>query len=94
MTRKKTIHVRELLQEANRLLALDDNHVVNDSFRQGVTSLLLTFLTKTNNYNGFNYVHWIKQGHQDWVNAGQPEGEEKEQYFGNQTRREYFMMPG
>ena len=55
----KKFDVKMLLDEANRLLALEDNSIVNAHWRTGVTALLEYVLHETNNYHGFDYRGFV-----------------------------------
>lgn len=83
---RKTIEVKALKEEANRLLALPDH---SDDFRKGIMIMIERILMDSNCYNGFNYLGWAKEGGYDrWVADGQPQ--DTTPYLGNETRRFYY----
>lgn len=88
MSRKrKTIKVNELLARANRLLRVSPPEATD--FRKGVALLLEFALHETGNYEGFNYVEWMKEGgYQRWCAAGSPP--DPTPFLGDKTRRHYF----
>lgn len=57
---RKTIPVRPLVEQANKLLALPDAHGtvvdLNADFRRGVISMIEKVLFDSGNYNGFTYL--------------------------------------
>ena len=88
---RKKMPVQEIIEEANRLLALQDNKTVNADFRRGVAALTEQILFASKNYAGFNYVAWTDEGgHEAWKAAGEPGFPEKERFLGDPTRRFYY----
>ena len=58
--------------------------------RKAVSELLSCILLKTDQYRGFNYLAWINGGVDIWRADGEPEGPEKEKYFGDQTKIVFY----
>ena len=58
--------------------------------RQMLQHFVSQLLMKANCYGGFNYLYWTKQGCQEWINCGSPEGKDKDFFMygpsGDQTR--------
>ena len=52
-TRRKTIHVAEIVSSANQFLALSKDEQVGE--RQGIIALVESVLHRTNTYAGFSY---------------------------------------
>lgn len=90
---RKTIDVQTVLDKANRLLALPPSASHTPEWRKGVASLLEAVLMNTETYAGFNYLEWVNGGCTRWRENGEPGFPEKEQYFGDQTRRVYYSTP-
>lgn len=65
MAKRKTIEVREILELANRGLALRHNQLTpvlrdctpEQAYRMGLASLLTQILSRTGYYNGFGYTN-------------------------------------
>ena len=57
MKARKTIEVSELVDMANKLLALNQNDIITTDFKEGVCSMLEKALLKTNSYNGFMFLN-------------------------------------
>ncbi len=86
---KKMTAVVDIVNEANRLMALPDSQYNDDGFRRGVAALVEHVLHQTGNYAGFQYADWHNGGCRRWQEDGRPEGN-KDAYLGNETRRIYF----
>lgn len=60
MAKRKTVSVRAVVEQANKLLALPDTHGtthdLNADFRKGVISMVERVLHDTGNYRGFHYL--------------------------------------
>jgi hypothetical protein len=79
---RKTIEVATALKMANTQLARKD---VSIESRQAIAGFIEALLFEANEYNGFNYVYWSKEGgHEAWVAADRPDFPEKNAYiYGN-----------
>ena len=86
---RKTIDVNTLREHVNAFLAAE--HTTPEG-RLAVASLLETVLSETGNYEGFNYLYWMKQGADEWREAKLFGGDDLSTYdfLGDQTRRMYF----
>lgn len=90
MSARKTVDVSDLLEIGNKMLRSESGHQTPE-FRKGVAAMMEALLHKAEQYGGFNYNHWCSVGYNAWERDGRPEGEAKEKYFGDQTRRTYYM---
>jgi hypothetical protein len=89
MAARKTFDVASLLAEANRLMALPDNEVVDANFRKGVATMIEGVLHASGNYKGFEWNEWAATGYAAWVADGSTLPVD-EKYFGDKTRKTYF----
>jgi hypothetical protein len=81
---KKTITMKRVLELSN---------IVLESLPEGskdVCLLIETLLHETGNYAGYNNTYWMKQGYEEWVAAGKPEGILKSKFYGPEYKRVYF----
>lgn len=89
-TKRKTIEVSKVLEDANRQLRRTD---LSDETRLAIAMMLERVLFSTGNYKGFNYVAWVDEGGcQRWRADQERAGTEIDNtpYLGNQTRRVYY----
>jgi len=82
MKAKKTIAIRQIIDESNRLLETSENGSVP------LCLLLETILHRTGNYKGYNNVYWLDKGYELWVAAGKPEN--KDAFYGPEFQRRYY----
>ena len=65
------------------------NEVRTDDFRAGIAVMIEFALHSTGNYQGYNFIEWIKEGgYERWVAAGKPD--DKAEFIGNESRRMYY----
>jgi hypothetical protein len=85
---KKTIHVDELKQFANQLLA---NENLSEQEKLGVTHLIEHVLLNTGNYKGFNYLEWLNGGCKQYFIDKESNTEVKPQkYITKEYTRVYY----
>jgi len=75
---RQTTRVKVLLDEANRMLAIDD---LPPAQKQGICDMIEFILHETGNYSGYSYNHWKSGGFKAWCRAGKPEGPEKDKFM-------------
>lgn len=83
----KTLKVSEALEYANKLL---NNPKLSQEFKHGVCTMIEHTLHDTDNYGGFQYTYWAKQGYKEWKEAGEPGFPEKQKYLGLEYDRHYY----
>jgi hypothetical protein len=77
--RRKTIEIETIKRMMNARIA---NPAIDILARKALASMLEAILFEANAYQGFNYIHWTDEGgYRAWVEAGRPEGSEKNQYI-------------
>ena len=96
----KTLKVLDLIIYVNSQLSRTDEYMTSQ-IREGLCVVLEHVLTKTNNYQGFNYLYWIEGGCDEWRKDGQIEthpeknkyiyGEIGSKYNGCQFARKYYI---
>lgn len=89
-TKRKTIEVSKVLEDANRQLRRTD---LSDETRLAIAMMLERVLFATGNYKGFNYVAWVDEGGYRRWHADQERAckeIDNTPYLGNQTRRVYY----
>ena len=74
---RKTIDVEQVKKHANLLLSME----YNDQQKLGIITMLEHILHTTDNYRGFQYNYWKRQGYVEWLKAGGPEGSIKDQFI-------------
>jgi hypothetical protein len=67
MAARKTIKVSLIKEWANELLT---ESTISDETKSGICTTLEEILHETDNYKGFNYVYWLKEGCDKWVADG------------------------
>jgi len=75
---KKTVKVEEIKSRINNLLAREN---LSQNTKSIHCSILESILMDTNNYQGFNHIYWSKQGYEEWMKAGKPGDETKNQFI-------------
>ena len=83
-TRRKTIEIERIKELANKFFRESKDEMMAE--RKALQSFIETILYETNTYYGFNYVHWLEKGFNEWIEAGEPDGKEKYKFFGDETR--------
>ena len=90
MRANKTIKVDIVKAIINEMLELD---FYTPEQKSAMCIFIEGLLMGTGNYHGFQYIHWDKFGHSDWLKAGKPEGVAKDVYLygaGTQFDRYYY----
>ena len=85
-TQRKTIGVKTIQEEINRLLALD---TLSEEKKSVLCHLIEEVLMSTHNYRGFNYIDWINKGYKQWEIDGKPK--DTTPYLGREYSRVYFI---
>lgn len=89
---KRSQQTRTAIEWANKFFAESPDSLAEQ--RKGVQSFLSACLMESNSYRGFNYLYWLAQGCDEWIDAGRPEFPEKERYIygpsGDQTRVVFY----
>jgi hypothetical protein len=78
MARRKTIKVEVIKKKINAFLSFPD---VDQKEKKALCVLLEGVLFDTGNYRGFQHVYWCEKGYQEWVDAGEVEGPEKNKFI-------------
>lgn len=88
MKTRKTIEVQALVDKVNAFMKNSDDSQTGE--RLALHSFLSDILMKTGNYHGYNYLHWLDKGCDDWRAAGEPGFPEKDKFLGDQTRTYFY----
>lgn len=72
---RKTVEVKQIRSMINDKLG---NKNYSQDEKKSLAMFLEDVLHATNNYQGFNWTAWVGGGCQRWVDAGRPEGPEKD----------------
>lgn len=75
---RKTIEVKALKDKINYMLSIP---TLIQEEKRVLCGLLESILMDTNNYHGFNHIYWSTQGYNEWLEAGKPEDETKNQFI-------------
>lgn len=98
MAKKKTFNVQAFKDDINRRLlmayeAKSDSAIYDtQAFCAALCSILESVLAESGNYNGFNYLYWMKVGCDRWNKDGQPDFPKKNEYLygGKEYCRHYY----
>lgn len=85
-TSRKTYEVQKLKERINHMLAQN----ISDDAKVALCIILEGVLHETNNYQGFQYIHWRNGGYEQWMIDGEPGFPEKSKYIGPEYKREYY----
>lgn len=78
--------IREMIiRTTNNLLA---NNISQEE-KRGICTLLEKVLLEHGSYRGFNNLHWINGGCEQWERDGKPGFPEKEKYISDNKKQEY-----
>lgn len=85
---KRTLKVKDFIVKGNELLAMEGH---SPEFREGIICMMEYVFHQSNSYGGYSNLYWLKQGYEEWRKAGEPNFPEKIKFFGDDTRRVYFI---
>jgi hypothetical protein len=91
---KKTFNVVDFVLYINEQLAGND---IDQSAKEALCRSVEHVLHKSNNYHGYQYLYWDKQGFTEWLAAGKPEGPEKDKFMYGPSMNRYdrfYYFPG
>ena len=83
---RKTFKVEDLKARVNGCIR--DTQYTNAE-KSVMCMLLENVLHETGNYKGYQYLYWDVTGYDLWKRAGEPEGDDKNQYITNNGLEEY-----
>ena len=76
---RKTIKVSLIKEWANELLT---DSTMSEEAKSGICTTIEEILHETDNYKGFNYVYWLKEGGSKWVADGREHGQQHRYLYG------------
>lgn len=83
---RKTIPVEKIRDLVNGFLS---NPNTTKEGRELMSTMIEVILFDTDNYQGFNYLGWMKGGCDAWL-ALNDHNADKSPYIGDETRRHYY----